>query len=78
MQAALGEDGAIDQRVSVSELPEGMIGGFKSERAFCASAIRVDLRTRGRVNSFERQGRKVSARWRRPKLMTSNRYEVSG
>ena len=25
----------------------------------------------------ERRGRKVSARWRRPKSMTSNRYEVS-
>ena len=24
----------------------------------------------------ERRGRKVSARWRRPKLMTSNRYKV--
>ena len=23
----------------------------------------------------ERRGRKVSARWRRPKLMTSNRYK---
>ena len=33
-----------DQRVSVSESPEGMIGGFKGERALRASAIMVDLR----------------------------------
>lgn len=25
----------------------------------------------------ERRGRKVSARWRKPKSMTSNRYELS-
>ena len=35
------EDSAIDQRVSVSEYHEGMIGGFKGERrAFRASAVR--------------------------------------
>ena len=43
-EATLEEDGAIDQSVSVSESPEGMIGGFKGERALCASAIMVDLR----------------------------------
>ena len=44
-RAALSNaDGAVDQRVSVSESPEGKIGGFKGERALCASAIMVDLR----------------------------------
>ena len=40
-EATLEEDGAIDQSVSVSESPEGMIGGFK-ERALRALTIRVD------------------------------------
>ena len=53
-EATLEEDNAIDQRVSVSESAEGMVGGFKGERALCASAIRVDLKTRGRVNSLDR------------------------
>ena len=40
----LEEDGAINQCVSVSESPEGMIGGLKGERTLCASVVRVDLR----------------------------------
>ena len=43
-EAARSNDSAIDQRVSVSESAEGMIGGFKGERALRASAIMVDLR----------------------------------
>ena len=42
-EAALSND-TIDQRVSVSESPEGMIGGFKGERALRTSAVRVDVR----------------------------------
>ena len=58
----LQEDGAIDQRVSVSESPEGMIGGYKGQRALCASAIRVDLRaiSRGRVSSLEAETEEAS------------------
>ena len=63
-EATLKEDDAIDQCVSVSESPEGMIGGFKGETALHASVeTKIEVCT-------ERQRRKVSARWRRPKSIT--------